>query len=209
MPSFSSLPPLSMTLMYLQIAVGFTGAFTLVFLWRTLKCRLTAMPTVAARFSPRGGCTEAIVAEINKAHREVLVQAYSFTCPDIAKALIEAKKRGAAVTVLLDRSHVAETTSELKMLEEAGLRPHIDDKHAIAHNKIMIIDRKTLLTGSFNFTRQAEHENAENLLIFKGHPELVESYRQNFLAHQAHSTAPGEAHAPAPRVDNFHRHKAA
>ena len=207
MPSFSSLPPLSMTLMYLQIAVGFTGAFTLVFLWRTLKCRLTAMPTVAARFSPRGGCTEAIVAEINKAHREVLVQAYSFTCPDIAKALIEAKKRGAAVTVLLDRSNVAETTSELKMLEEAGLRPHIDDKHAIAHNKIMIIDRKTLLTGSFNFTRQAEHENAENLLILRHHPELAAAYLRNFEAHRSHCVAPGTA-KPVIHAGREHRRAA-
>ncbi|HEV3145112.1 MAG TPA: phospholipase D-like domain-containing protein, partial [Gemmataceae bacterium] len=71
-------------------------------------------------------------------------------------------------------------------------------QHAIAHNKVMIIDRRTLLTGSFNFTRQAEHENAENLLVLRGHWELIDAYRKNFLAHQEHCQAPGTAKAPEP-----------
>jgi len=32
----------------------------------------------------------------------------------------------------------------------------IDVIHAIAHNKIMIIDGETVITGSFNFTKAAE-----------------------------------------------------
>ena len=63
----------------------------------------------------------------------------------------------------------------------------IDHEHAIAHNKIIIIDKKTLITGSFNFTNQAENENAENLMIIKGHPELVSWYRENFFKHREHS----------------------
>src|SRR5579872_4564297 len=80
-------------------------------------------PSLQAHFSPKGGCTEAIVAELKHARREVLVQAYSFTCPDIAKALIEAKQRGAEVIILLDRANEKETYSELKMLEENGVIP--------------------------------------------------------------------------------------
>jgi phosphatidylserine/phosphatidylglycerophosphate/cardiolipin synthase-like enzyme len=53
----------------------------------------------------------------------------------------------------------------------------------------MIIDGRTLLTGSFPFTNQGENENAENLLVLKGFPELVKQYRQNFLAHKAHAQA--------------------
>ena len=34
---------------------------------------------IAVYFSPRGGCTEAIIDEIDKAQEEVVVQAYSFT----------------------------------------------------------------------------------------------------------------------------------
>jgi phosphatidylserine/phosphatidylglycerophosphate/cardiolipin synthase-like enzyme len=68
-----------------------------------------------------------------------------------------------------------------------SLPPLIDAHHAIAHNKVMVIDKKTIITGSFNFTNQAEHENGENLLIIKGNPDLVQAYRQNYLAHKAHS----------------------
>jgi len=198
---------------WLLIGVGFTGALTVIHFWRGIKRNLGFVPMLNFHFSPKGGCTEAIVAELKHARREVLVQAYSFTCPDIAKALIEAKQRGASVVILLDRANEKETYSELKMLEENGVVPLIDANHAIAHNKIMIIDRRTVITGSFNFTRQAEHENAENLLILRHQPGLVEAYRKNFLEHQQHSQAPGTVKAPArpatPSLATGHEHRRA
>ena len=115
---------------------------------------------------------------------EILCQAYSFTAEPLAKALIEAKKRGVHVEVILDKSNEVERYSDLHIFMENGLPPLIDAHHAIAHNKIMIIDKKTLVTGSFNFTNQAENENAENLLVIKGNPELVQAYRQNYLRTQ-------------------------
>ena len=57
----------------------------------------------------------------------------------------------------------------------------------IAHNKIIIIDRATLITGSFNFTKTAEEKNAENLLAMKGNEPLVERYIRNFEEHKGHS----------------------
>jgi phosphatidylserine/phosphatidylglycerophosphate/cardiolipin synthase-like enzyme len=151
---------------------------------------LWSEPNVAALFSPKGGCTEAIVAELNRARREILIQAYSFTCPAIAQALIAAAARRIRVVVLLDRSNEAESYSELGDLEGHGMEVWIDAQHAIAHNKIIIIDSKIVITGSFNFTRQAEHENAENLLILRHHRELVARYRANFHSHREHCHSP-------------------
>jgi len=54
-------------------------------------------------FSPRGGGTEAVVRELGNAKKEILVQAYSFTSTPIAKALVDAHKRGVKVTVVLDK----------------------------------------------------------------------------------------------------------
>ncbi|MGD0819443.1 MAG: phospholipase D-like domain-containing protein [Desulfomonilia bacterium] len=51
----------------------------------------------------------------------------------------------------------------------------------------MIIDQSTLITGSFNFTKAAEDNNAENLLIIKGNKSLVDRYIQNFNEHREHS----------------------
>lgn len=183
-------------MMWLLLATGFTGALTCVFLLRSLRRALHDLPSIAVYFSPKGGCLDAIAYELKKARREVLVQAYSFTADPITYGLVEAKKRGAHVEILLDRSNEQESYSDLRILLEHGLTPLIDAQHAIAHNKIMIIDRRVLITGSFNFTRQAEVENAENLLIIKGHPELVSLYRQNFQAHRAHCQPPGQKAVP-------------
>jgi phosphatidylserine/phosphatidylglycerophosphate/cardiolipin synthase-like enzyme len=183
-------------LMWLQIATGFTGALTLVFLVRMGARRFGHVASTAVYFSPKGGCQEALVRELKAARSEILVQAYSFTADPLTLALVEAKKRGVNVEILLDRSNQQDRYSDLRLFLEHGLPPLIDDSHAIAHNKVMIIDQKTVATGSYNFTNQAEHENAENLLILKGNPELVRAYRQSFLAHKAHCK-PAELKAPA------------
>jgi len=63
---------------------------------------------------------------------------------------------------------------------------NIDSKHAIAHNKIMIIDKETVITGSFNFTKAAEEKNAENLLIIRN-KDLANVYMENWYKHKEHS----------------------
>jgi phosphatidylserine/phosphatidylglycerophosphate/cardiolipin synthase-like enzyme len=183
---------------WLLLATGFTGGLTLVFVVRWVARYLGLTPTLTTHFSPKGGCTDAVVRAIKAAHREILVQAYSFTSKPIAQALIDAKARGVHVDILLDKSNEQEAYTELGHLLHEGLAPHIDAQHAIAHNKIMIIDRRTLITGSFNFTHQAETENAENLLILKGHPELLQAYFQQFASHKSHCQPPKPQAAPAP-----------
>lgn len=137
-------------------------------------------------FSPKGGCTEAVVANLNKATSTVIVQAYSFTSAPIAKALVDAQKRGVKVRVILDKSQRTEQYSEADFLLHAGVPTWIDAKHAIAHNKIMVIDGKTILTGSFNFTKAAEENNAENLLVIQDQ-KLAYTYTTNWQAHLSHS----------------------
>ena len=137
-------------------------------------------------FSPMGGCTEDIVEQINAAKSEILVQAYSFTSTPIAKALTDAFKRGVKVEAILDKSQRTERYTSATFLVNAGITTFIDDKHAIAHNKTMVIDRETVITGSFNFTKAAEEKNAENLLIMKN-KELAKIYLDNWEKHREHS----------------------
>ena len=186
---------------WMLVGTGFTGALFLGLLLRAVRRRFVVQTSVSSHFSPKGGCTDAIVRELNHARREILMQAYSFTCTTIAAALTAARARGVSVRIILDRANEKETYSrELACYRKQGLDVLIDAHHAIAHNKIIIVDRRTIITGSFNFTRQAEHENAENLLIIKGRPDLVHDYVQNFLAHQAHSQKPGTIASDAPSI---------
>jgi phosphatidylserine/phosphatidylglycerophosphate/cardiolipin synthase-like enzyme len=137
-------------------------------------------------FSPKGGCTEAIINQIDNAKSEILVQAYSFTSAPIAKALTDAFKRGIKVQAILDKSQRSEKYTSATFLSNSEIPTYIDDKHAIAHNKVMIIDRETVITGSFNFTKAAEKKNAENLLIIKN-KELAKIYVNNWYEHREHS----------------------
>jgi len=137
-------------------------------------------------FSPNGGVTQAIINEISNGKTEILVQAYSFTSTPIAKALVDAHKRGVKVEAILDKSQRKETYTEATFLANMGVPTYIDDKHTIAHNKVMIIDRSTVITGSFNFTKAAEEKNAENLLIIKS-KELAATYIDNWQKHRGHS----------------------
>ena len=148
---------------------------------------MPATGTIETCFSPKGGCTETIVNEIENAKSELLIQAYSFTSVPIAKAVIAAKKRGVKIEALLDKSQRSGKYTAATFLINAGIPVLIDAQHAIAHNKIIVIDRKTLITGSFNFTKAAEEKNAENLLVIKGNPPLVLLYIQNFDHHKRHS----------------------
>jgi phosphatidylserine/phosphatidylglycerophosphate/cardiolipin synthase-like enzyme len=143
-------------------------------------------------FSPKGGCTDAIVKAIDNATMEVLVQAYSFTSAPIAKALVNANKRAVNVEVIVDKSQRKEpkkkgsSYTSATFLANMKIPTYVDDTHQIAHNKIIIIDKQIVITGSFNFSKAAEESNAENLLILRN-PELAAIYLDNWQKHRAHS----------------------
>jgi phosphatidylserine/phosphatidylglycerophosphate/cardiolipin synthase-like enzyme len=135
-------------------------------------------------FSPKGNAIENLLDRINDAQNTILVQAYSFTSDEIAGALIDAHKYGKNVEVILDKSQRGKRVGFL--LKSSGINVRYDYSHAIAHNKIMIIDNRTVITGSYNFTKAAEERNAENLLIIDS-KELAKPYLENWLKHRAHS----------------------
>ena len=137
-------------------------------------------------FSPNGGTTQAIIKEINEAKSEILVQAYSFTSTPIAKALVDTHKRGVKVEAILNKSQRKAQYTSASFLANMRVPTFIDDKHAMAHNKIMIIDKTTVITGSFNFTKAAENNNAENLLNIKS-KELANLCIDNWMKHREHS----------------------
>ncbi len=118
-------------------------------------------------FSPNGECQNNIIQVINAARKTILVQGYSFTSAPIAKALLHAKKRGVVVKIILDKSQVTAKYSSSNFFKNQKFPLWIDYRPAIAHNKVMILDNSTVITGSFNFTKSAQVRNAENVIIIK------------------------------------------
>jgi phosphatidylserine/phosphatidylglycerophosphate/cardiolipin synthase-like enzyme len=159
---------------------------------------------VQVYFSPKGGATDAVVKALDQATNAVLVQAYSFTSAPIAKALVDAQRRGIKVQVILDRSQRTEKYSEADFLKNNGIPTLIDAQHAIAHNKIILIDGYVILTGSFNFTKAAEEHNAENLLVIND-PTLANRYIGNWRAHEQHAEPYERAEKPVERPSRTKR----
>ena len=90
------------------------------------------------------------------------------------------------VEVILDQSNRTDKYSAADFLANQGVPTKIDAMHSISHNKVMVIDGETVITGSFNFTKAAQEKNAENVLIIRD-PALAAQYTQNWQAHAQHT----------------------
>ena len=141
---------------------------------------------ISACFTPPSGCASVIASHISKAQESIYVQAYGFTSGEIAKALINAHNQGVKVRVLLDKSNIGAKHSKMRDLREAGIEVDIDGILGIAHNKTIIIDRREVITGSFNFTTSADTRNAENVIIVNN-TEIAKKYIQNWFSRKERS----------------------
>jgi len=165
---------------------GFYRFLPYLLLTLTLFCQTTHAVTgkfsgsrYSVCFTPGGDCTDDIVKVINSASKSLYIQTYSFTSPAITKAVIKAFRRGVNVFMLFDKTDIRGLGSKMPDIEAAGIPFLIDYQPHIAHNKVMIIDRKILITGSFNFTTSAQKHNAENVIIIFDQG-VAKKYLKNF-----------------------------
>jgi hypothetical protein len=104
----------------------------------------------------------------------------------LAQSLLEAHQRGVKVEAILDKSQKTARYTGATFLTNAGIPVFIDSAHSIAHNKIIVLDGETEITGSFNFTKAADEKNAENLLVVSS-KELAALYLDNWKLHRSHA----------------------
>ncbi len=139
-----------------------------------------ADPNYEVAFSPNGGSTELIVKTISGAKSSIRVAAYSFTSKPIAKALVDAHKKGVDVRVVLDKSQRTAKYTSATFLANMNVPTRINHKYAIMHNKYMIIDGKDVQLGSFNYSKAAEEKNAENVMVIRDNQTLAKKYLDNW-----------------------------
>lgn len=173
------------------MSTWFFAAAILVFSLIFLPSKCSADMVVQACFSPEGKCSAHILREIEQARKELLVAVYALTNDELANAIVQAKKRGVVVQVVVDRDFDASNDkSKSKFLEGqkiplrrlSGIKANTTEKDAgLMHQKFAIIDRKIVFTGSYNWTHSADSLNDENLLLFRDAGPLAEEYRKAFL----------------------------
>lgn len=167
--------------------------------------------TVETCFTPQQLCTGIIVAAIERARREIKVEAYGFTSPPILDALVKARRRGLDVQVILDRTNASRGRNKGAMeMTGAGVPVWIDHRSGIAHNKVVVIDGHLVITGSFNFTVSADRKNAENVVVLES-PTLAARYLANWRSLLAvarpYDGQDSEAGSAVARPHGRHRHR--
>ncbi len=155
--------------------------------WADTRAEITGVDRMMTCFVPGDDCQGEIVRVIDAAQVELYVQAYSFTSAPIAQAVVRAQGRGVHVIAVLDKSQRRERYSGATYLANAGVPVWIDERPAIAHNKVIVADRRVTITGSFNFTQSAQTRNAENLIVISD-ARVAEAYARNIESRLTKST---------------------
>jgi len=135
-------------------------------------------PTINVYFSPGNGIMGRIVKEINNSGKSIDIAMYSFTKREIAQALVKAKKRGVNIRIVLDKQRSSNKYNKYRYFMNNGITPKLIDR--TMHNKFAIIDGKLVITGSYNWTANAERNNYENILFIRNSPKLVKAYLNEF-----------------------------
>jgi phosphatidylserine/phosphatidylglycerophosphate/cardiolipin synthase-like enzyme len=151
------------------------------------KAGSVTVPTPAGQvievaFSPREGSEELVVKAISSAQSSIGMAAYSFTSPVVAKALLNAKKRGVDVRIVVDENGNKSKASlaALNLMVNASIPTRTISRYAIHHDKYMVIDKRTVQTGSFNYSKAASTSNSENVLVVWNNPDLALSYLKHW-----------------------------
>ena len=152
--------------------------------WTSLRDS-THAADVQVFFSPRGGTARAICDRIDQAATSVDVAAFQLSRTDIATALWQAKERGVLVRVIIDGKQEAAGAPTPTRLRGHGVAVGADHLEKINHNKYIVIDSNVTITGSFNFSDNAELRNAENTVIITDR-DVAAAFTTNFLAHWSH-----------------------
>jgi phosphatidylserine/phosphatidylglycerophosphate/cardiolipin synthase-like enzyme len=154
--------------------------------WQSVQAQPQPAEILAIYFTPPVGAASGLIKQIDGAKKSIKVMAYGFTATNLAEALVRAKRRGIDVTLIQDEKSAQNNRETLPILLAAGIEVRSDGKHAIQHNKVMLIDDDIVITGSYNFTKSAEKRNAENIMIVRS-TYAAKRYADNWKIHWDHS----------------------
>jgi phosphatidylserine/phosphatidylglycerophosphate/cardiolipin synthase-like enzyme len=133
-------------------------------------------------FSPGAGAEDLVLKVIASAKSTIRLAAYSFTSPKVVSALLQAKKRGVDVQVVLDDkgNRSKASISAMNILLGADIAVRTNSRFAIHHDKYVIVDEIHVQTGSFNYSKAAAKSNSENVLVVWGNADLAYSYLKHW-----------------------------
>lgn len=128
---------------------------------------------------------------IDSSRQSLRLAGYSFTSPGIVRALVDAKRRGVDVRVLIDNkgNRGKANLAAMNLVIGAGIPTKVISVFAIHHDKYIVVDARHTETGSFNFSQAVAKSNSENVLVVWNDPKVANRH----LAHWEDRWARGGA----------------
>ena len=143
------------------------------------RVQLSDGTQVFTYFSPESDTISPLLQEITAAKSSIHFMAFSFTHDALGSAMRDRFASGINVRGVFEDRQV-DQHSEFESMKEAGLPVLTDRNRGMMHHKVIVVDEETVITGSYNFSKNAEKRNNENLLIIKGNREIAAAYLAEF-----------------------------
>jgi len=139
----------------------------------------TTLPQLDSYFSPGETCRNSIIKQISTARKDLLVCVFTISDDLITESLIAAHHNGVAIRLITDNDKSFDKGSDIEQLAREGISLRMDTSPNHMHHKFMVVDRHSVLTGSYNWTRGAARFNHENIIVTKD-PTTVRAFTHEF-----------------------------
>jgi len=151
---------------------------------------------IEVAFAPDAGAEALVIKVIEEATRFLRLAGYSFTSPPVVRALLDAKKRGIDVKVLIDDqgNRGASSVAAINLVVGAGIPTKTISAYAIHHDKYIVADGRNIETGSFNYTQSAARRNSENVLVVWDDPVTAAKYLTHWNARWVQGVAVSQSY---------------
>ena len=120
-----------------------------------------------------------VLARLAAAKKSIHFMTFSYTADAISDAMIAKLKAGLTVRGVFETQNAGGSGADFTRLKQGGVDVLEDGNCYILHHKVIIIDERTVITGSYNFTGSAERDNDENLVIVDN-PAVARAYLEEF-----------------------------
>jgi len=130
-------------------------------------------------------CERALRTEIYSAREEILVAIYTITRKSLYSALVAMSRRGVKVSIKFDADQTKDSPNmkeAIQYLRDNGVpckSIQLKGDKAKMHHKFMVIDRRRVATGSYNYSTTASRENYENLTVIDS-PKIAQAFADEF-----------------------------
>ena len=146
--------------------------------WLLLMIVLTGCAPVEVYFCPQDQCAHRLTEMLADAHDSIYFMTYALTDEQIASMLVQQSAR-LDVMGIMEWQRRNNKGNKMGYLQQQGVAVQGDDNPAIMHHKVFIIDKKTVVTGSYNPTKNGNERNNENMVVIQD-KKIAARYLEEF-----------------------------